>query len=113
MKILKVAVGNSTEAFVENGFSDKLNIISSDDNNKGKTIVVPNFAQIFHHDRTRRLSNENYNEQPHTNNPTLSKRTTNTQNPHRHSPQQALFAVNSKEIVFLYMTKFLQSKIFQ
>lgn len=40
MKILKVAVGNSTEAFVENGFSDKLNIISSDDNNKGKTIVM-------------------------------------------------------------------------
>ena len=39
MKILKVAVGNSEEAFVEAGFTDGLNIISSDDNNKGKTIV--------------------------------------------------------------------------
>lgn len=40
MKILKVAVGNSEEAFVEAGFTDGLNIISSDDNNKGKTIVI-------------------------------------------------------------------------
>lgn len=40
MKILKVAVGNSSEAFIENGFTDGLNIISSDDNNKGKTIVI-------------------------------------------------------------------------
>ena len=40
MKILKTAVGNSTEAFVENGYSGGLNIISSDDNNKGKTIVI-------------------------------------------------------------------------
>ncbi len=40
MKILKVAVGNSSEAFVENAFSNGLNIISSADNNKGKTIVI-------------------------------------------------------------------------
>lgn len=40
MKILKVAVGNSSEAFVENAFSSGLNIISSDENNKGKTIVI-------------------------------------------------------------------------
>lgn len=40
MKILKVAVGNSSEAFVEKAFSNGLNIISSDDNNKGKTIVI-------------------------------------------------------------------------
>lgn len=38
MKILKVAVGNSKEAFIENRFTEGLNIISSDDNNKGKTI---------------------------------------------------------------------------
>ena len=37
MIIKKIAVGNSTEAFVEDGFTDGLNIISSDDNNKGKT----------------------------------------------------------------------------
>ncbi|WP_159888690.1 coiled-coil domain-containing protein [Paenibacillus puerhi] len=40
MKIKKVAVGNSEEAFIENKFSEGLNIISSDDNNKGKTIVI-------------------------------------------------------------------------
>jgi hypothetical protein len=33
MIIKKIAVGNSTEAFVEDGFTDGLNIISSDDNN--------------------------------------------------------------------------------
>ena len=40
MKILKVAVGNAHEAFIEDNFTDKVNIISSDDNNKGKTIVI-------------------------------------------------------------------------
>lgn len=40
MKILIVAVGNSKEAFVESRFAKGLNIISSDDNNKGKTIVI-------------------------------------------------------------------------
>lgn len=40
MVIKKTAVGNIKEAFVENGFSDGINIISSDDNNKGKTIVI-------------------------------------------------------------------------
>ncbi len=40
MKIIRVAVGNSSEAYVESNFTDGLNIISSDDNNKGKTIVI-------------------------------------------------------------------------
>lgn len=40
MKILKVAVGNSNEAFIEDRLTERLNIISSDDNNKGKTIVI-------------------------------------------------------------------------
>lgn len=40
MKILMVAVGDTNEAFVEENFTDGLNIISSDDNNKGKTIIV-------------------------------------------------------------------------
>jgi len=40
MKIKKVMVGNHKIAFIENRFSDNLNIISSDDNNKGKTIVI-------------------------------------------------------------------------
>lgn len=40
MKIHKVAVGNSNEAFIESRFFDGVNIISSDDNNKGKTIVI-------------------------------------------------------------------------
>ena len=40
MKIIKSAIGNSEEAFIESSFSDGFNIISSDDNNKGKTIVI-------------------------------------------------------------------------
>lgn len=40
MKIKRTAVGNRFEAFIEDGFSDGINIISSDDNNKGKTIVI-------------------------------------------------------------------------
>lgn len=40
MRIRKVAFGNSGEAFIEDRFSDGINIISSDDNNKGKTIVI-------------------------------------------------------------------------
>ena len=40
MRILKMAVGNAEEAYVEQAFSDGVNIIYSDDNNKGKTIVV-------------------------------------------------------------------------
>lgn len=38
--INKVAVGNKEEAFIESGFTSGINIISSDDNNKGKTILV-------------------------------------------------------------------------
>ena len=40
MKIRKVAVGNAAEAFIEGNFTNGVNIISSDDNNKGKTIVI-------------------------------------------------------------------------
>ena len=40
MKILKMAIGNREEAYIEQSFSGGLNVIYSDDNNKGKTIVV-------------------------------------------------------------------------
>ena len=40
MVINTVAVGNNEEAFVEKSLSTGLNIISSDDNNKGKTILI-------------------------------------------------------------------------
>ena len=40
MKIIKMAVGNSKEAYVESSFSNGINIIFSNDNNKGKTIVI-------------------------------------------------------------------------
>ena len=40
MIIKKIAVGNREEAFVEDNFTEGVNIISSDDNNKGKTIVI-------------------------------------------------------------------------
>lgn len=40
MIIELVAVGNKTEAYVERCLSSGFNIISSDDNNKGRTIVI-------------------------------------------------------------------------
>lgn len=40
MKILKVGFGNEEEAFIEHRFNDKVNIIYSKDNNKGKTLVM-------------------------------------------------------------------------
>lgn len=40
MILKKVAFGNSEEAFVENRFSTGLNIVFSNDNNKGKTILI-------------------------------------------------------------------------
>ena len=40
MIIRKVAVGNSEEAFIEDTFSNGMNILLSDDNNKGKTIII-------------------------------------------------------------------------
>ena len=40
MKIIKVGLGNTDEAYIESKFSDGINIIYSDENNKGKTIVI-------------------------------------------------------------------------
>lgn len=40
MIIKKTAVGNKNEAYIESNFRSGLNIISSDDNNKGKTIEI-------------------------------------------------------------------------
>lgn len=40
MKILKVGFGNRQEAFLEDRFTDGVNIIYSQDNNKGKTLVM-------------------------------------------------------------------------
>jgi hypothetical protein len=40
MIIKEVAFGNSSEAFIENRFEDGVNVIFSDDNNKGKTILM-------------------------------------------------------------------------
>jgi hypothetical protein len=40
MILIAAALGNSEEAFIERRFSDGLNIIYSDDNNKGKTILI-------------------------------------------------------------------------
>lgn len=39
MKILKTGCGNANEAFIEDRFTDGVNIIFSNDNNKGKTII--------------------------------------------------------------------------
>lgn len=40
MKIVKVGFGNRKEAFLEERFSDGVNIIYSDENNKGKTLLI-------------------------------------------------------------------------
>ena len=40
MIIRKVAVGNELEAFIQESFGEGTNIIFSDDNNKGKTILI-------------------------------------------------------------------------
>lgn len=40
MKIIRAGFGNSEEAFIEENFSDKVNIIYSNENNKGKTLLI-------------------------------------------------------------------------
>ena len=52
MIIKKMAVGNKDEAFVENDFNEGVNIISSDDNNKGKTIVIQSMMYALGNDTT-------------------------------------------------------------
>lgn len=47
MIIKKILIGNSKESFIENRFSEGFNIISSDDNNKGKTIVIQSILYIL------------------------------------------------------------------
>jgi len=44
MIIKKIAIGNSYEAFIEERFQNKTNIIFSNDNNRGKTIVMQSIA---------------------------------------------------------------------
>ena len=39
MIIKSIFIGNAVEAFLEDKFSERFNILYSDDNNKGKTIV--------------------------------------------------------------------------
>ena len=38
MRIIKTGCGNASEAFIEDRFTDSVNVIFSNDNNKGKTI---------------------------------------------------------------------------
>lgn len=40
MIINTIAVGNAQEAYIEKRINKNLNVISSDDNNKGKTIII-------------------------------------------------------------------------
>ncbi|MGE8424963.1 MAG: hypothetical protein ACN6PI_19160, partial [Sphingobacterium siyangense] len=40
MKVKKIAFGDNVEAFIEERLEDNLNVIYSDDNNKGKTLVI-------------------------------------------------------------------------
>ena len=52
MIIKRTAVGNETEALVESGYVEGLNIISSDDNNKGKTIAIQSMMYALGNDPT-------------------------------------------------------------
>lgn len=40
MIIKKIAFGNSHEAFIEQRLTEQVNIIFSNDNNKGKTLLI-------------------------------------------------------------------------
>lgn len=50
MIIKKIAIGNSSEAFIEERFQNKTNIIFSDDNNKGKTILMQSIVYSIGYD---------------------------------------------------------------
>ncbi len=52
MIIKKIAVGNSEESFIEDSLSKGFNIISSDDNNKGKTIIIQSLMYALGNDPT-------------------------------------------------------------
>ena len=52
VRIRKIAIGNHNEAFIENGFRNGINIISSDDNNKGKTIAIQSLMYALGNDPT-------------------------------------------------------------
>lgn len=52
MIIKKVAVGNCEEGFVENNIVNGMNIISSDDNNRGKTIIIQSMMYALGNDPT-------------------------------------------------------------
>lgn len=47
IKIKKIAIGNQGEAFIEDRFNEGINIIFSDDNNKGKTIIAQGIYYIL------------------------------------------------------------------
>ena len=50
MIIKKTAFGNNQEAFIENRFKDATNIIFSNDNNRGKTLVIQGLMHSIGYD---------------------------------------------------------------
>ena len=52
MIIKRIAVGNSDEAFIESSLTQDFNIITSDDNNKGKTIIIQSLMYALGNDPT-------------------------------------------------------------
>lgn len=58
MIIKRTAVGNKDEAFIEKNFVDGFNIISSDDNNKGKTIEIQSMMYALGNEPTFPVSFE-------------------------------------------------------
>lgn len=50
MKILETACGNAQESFIEDRFTDGVNVIFSNDNNKGKTIIFQDLMYALGND---------------------------------------------------------------
>lgn len=50
MRVKKIAFGDKTEAFIEERLTNGLNVIYSDDNNRGKTLVIQGFMYSLGYD---------------------------------------------------------------
>ena len=47
MRILKTGCGNTQESFIEDRLTDGVNVIFSNDNNKGKTIILQGMISAY------------------------------------------------------------------
>ena len=62
MKILKTGCGNTQESFIEDRLTDGVNVIFSNDNNKGKTIIIQGMTVSYTHLCGHRSGKSKYRE---------------------------------------------------